>query len=207
LIGLISVDDPVDGRRPSSQQLQILELFADHAAIAIQHADMHSTLRRQQSELRHAATHDALTGVANRMLLDAEAARMSTLPNSKMTVFVIDFDHFKSVNDTGGHQAGDEVLAAIAQRIARVIRPIDLLARIGGDEFVVVVGGPDADERIDSLVRRFEEVASEPVRTAAGHFRIGASVGAVCGSTPCDFRTLLRAADADMYRRKQRGRP
>jgi diguanylate cyclase (GGDEF)-like protein len=116
----------------------------------------------------------------------------------------IDLDNFKSVNDTAGHQAGDEVLGIFVKRMTRVIRKTDFLARVGGDEFVIAINEPD-DVRglVRSLMRRLEELASQPMRTTVGLHRIGASVGAVVAATPCDFNAMLREADAEMYARKR----
>ncbi|MBD5635387.1 MAG: sensor domain-containing diguanylate cyclase [Candidatus Eremiobacteraeota bacterium] len=203
-VGLLSVDRPNDGRRPSVQQIDILELFADHAGIAIQHAHLHSTLRHQQEALRHAALHDALTGIANRAQLNVEGPRMAAIPNSHLAVVAIDLDDFKAVNDTGGHQAGDEVLAALVERMAHAIRPGDLLARAGGDEFIILInGGDDLHDVVDSLIPRLETIASEPVSSSRGLYYIGASVGAEISSTPCDFAALLCKADTKMYERKR----
>jgi diguanylate cyclase (GGDEF)-like protein len=203
-VGLLSVDDPVDGRRPTPAQIEILELFADHAAIAIQHAHLHSTLRLQQAELRHAATHDTLTGIANRALLNSEGRRMAAVPDSNLAVVAIDLDDFKSVNDSAGHQAGDEVLAIFAKRLLRVLRPNDLLARVGGDEFVLAINErKDVHALVHSLVGRVEETARQPIRTTNGLHRVGASIGSAVSATPCDFGAMLREADAQMYERKR----
>ncbi len=207
-VGLLSVDDPINGRRPTPAQIEILELFADHAAIAIQHAHLHSTLRLQQAELRHAATHDALTGIPNRALLNIEGLKMAALPNSNLAIVAIDLDDFKRVNDTAGHQAGDEVLTIFAKRMVRVTRPKDFLARVGGDEFVIAINeGGDVHGLADSLIARLEAIANQPIRTSNGLHQIGASIGAAVSATPCDFGTILREADAKMYERKRtRGR-
>jgi diguanylate cyclase (GGDEF)-like protein len=203
-VGLLSVDDPIDGRRPTPEQIEIFELFADHAAIAIQHAHLHSTLRHQQEELRHAATHDALTGVANRALLQIEGFRMAAVPDSNLAVVAIDLDNFKSVNDTAGHQAGDEVLGIFVKRASRIIRKTDFLARVGGDEFVIAINQrDDVHALVRSVSRRLEDLASQPMRTTYGLHRIGASVGVAVAATPCDFGMMLREADANMYERKR----
>jgi len=203
-VGLLSVDDPINGRRPTPAQIEILELFANHAAIAIQHAHLHSTLRLQQAELSHAATHDALTGIANRVLLNIEGLKMAAVPNSNLAIVAIDLDDFKKVNDTAGHQAGDEVLTIFAERMVRAVRPSDFLARVGGDEFVVAINeGGDVCALVDSLIVRLEALASRPIRTSTGLHRIGASIGAAVSPTPCDFGAILREADAKMYERKR----
>lgn len=202
-VGVISVDGPVNGLLPSEEQLELLELFADHAAIAIHHANMHSTLKQRQDELRHAATHDALTGLANRTLLNTEVALMAARPHSRLAILVVDLDGFKRVNDAAGHQAGDEVLIALAERMRRCVRTGTLLARTGGDEFVIALTGPDVEETVTRLIRRLEEVISEPIRTTRGLYRVGASIGAAIAETPSDFSAMLSEADSHMYDRKR----
>ncbi len=202
-IGALSVDKPFDGRRPSPERLEILELLADHAAIAIEHARMHSALQQRQDELRHAATHDSLTGLANRALLQAQAEKLAARPQSQLAVLVIDLDDFKRVNDSAGHQAGDEVLSVLAQRMRGCVRENDLLARTGGDEFVVVLSGEHVEVLVEQLVARLEKILSEPVHGSTGLHRVGASIGRVVAATPTDFFARLSDADADMYARKR----
>ncbi len=206
-VGVISVDGPIDGLRPSVEQLELLELFADHAAIAIHHANMHSALKQNQDELRHAATHDSLTGLANRALFNVEAALMAARPKSRLAVLVIDLDGFKRVNDLAGHQAGDEVLVALAERMRRSIRAGTLLARTGGDEFVIALTGDEIDEAVIRLIRRLEEIICEPIRTTRGPHHVGASIGAAIASTPADLSAVLSEADAHMYARKRSRAP
>ncbi len=114
LVGVLSVDLPFGGRRPSPQQLELLALFADHAAIAIEHSRLHSSLQTSRDEVEHAATHDPLTGLANRVLLARVAERMAQAEGTQIAVLVLDVDGFKSVNDSAGHQAGDELLQTLA---------------------------------------------------------------------------------------------
>jgi diguanylate cyclase (GGDEF)-like protein len=108
------------------------------------------------------------------------------------------------VNDTAGHQAGDEVLGIFVKRMTRVIRQTDFLARVGGDEFVIAINEPDnVHGLVRSLTGRLEDITSRPMRTNYGLHRIGASVGFAVAATPCDFGAMLREADANMYERKR----
>ena len=202
-VGVLSVDLPVDGRRPDAQQQEILALFAEHAAIAIQHARLHSQLERSQAEAEYAATHDSLTGLANRALLKA---RIDALPEQgapQVGVLVVDLDGFKRVNDAAGHEAGDEVLRVVAERMRRHLRAGDVLARMGGDEFLAVLVGHDLAGPLRETANRLGEVVSKPIETAEGVHFVGASIGSALGSTGDDFGRLVAAADAEMYRLKR----
>jgi diguanylate cyclase (GGDEF)-like protein len=203
-VGVISVDLPYHGRRPDSWQLEILELFADHAAIAIQHARLHSALREQEAQARHAATHDALTGLANRaVLLGAEQSATETAVDR--AVLLIDLDGFKKINDTWGHEAGDEVLRAIADRLKDLVRDADIIARVGGDEFVVVLSGRHLVGSVPSLATRVSAEIARPIPGRYGTYTVGASIGLATATGPAGLSELLARADAAMYAQK-RGR-
>lgn len=206
LVGVLSVDLPRDGRRPGPVQREMLELFAQHASMAVHHAKLHHELAESRARLHHAATHDPLTGLANRSLLRAFTDELAGREGVEVGVMVIDLDDFKAVNDAGGHDAGDEVLLTVADRMAALVRPSDLLARTGGDEFVVVVSGDEADAVLRDTAERIHHALAEPIETRSGPCKVGASIGHACGVGGSDFAQLASAADADMYRTKQRHR-
>jgi diguanylate cyclase (GGDEF)-like protein/PAS domain S-box-containing protein len=170
-----------------------------------------SESKRLQKELRHLATHDALTGLPNRVLLMdrlnqslAQAKRSS----HSFVVAAIDLDRFKWVNDSFGHRAGDNLLRAIAERIGGAVRGVDTLARVGGDEFVLILHDTgNLDEAIRLLERIVKSVAEPVVLDNGIEVAISCSVG--CSAFPedgQDAEELLRAADAAMYRAKESGR-
>jgi diguanylate cyclase (GGDEF)-like protein len=202
-IGVLSVDLPIAGRRPGAVQLEVLELFADQAAIAIEHARMHSALKAREAEARQAATHDSLTGLANRGLLMSAAERVAREPHSEVAVLMVDLDGFKRVNDTAGHRAGDEVLKAVAGRLRASVRDSDVVARTGGDEFVVVMGGDGVGEPARALLGRLRASLSEPVRAIGRSHQVGVSIGLAVAGTPTSFSEVLSQADAAMYRSKR----
>ncbi|GAB2586889.1 hypothetical protein Aab01nite_50960 [Paractinoplanes abujensis] len=156
--------------------------------------------RALHDELRHQATHDALTGLADRSLLEQ---RLAGLPDGQVSVLLIDLDGFKPINDRYGHHAGDQVLMAVAERLTTWTPGHGLAVRLGGDEFAVLLPGSDGAAAAD----RAEQIAlavAEPVRLPDGReVTVGASVGVATGA-PGDATQLLKDADAAMYRRKAR---
>jgi diguanylate cyclase (GGDEF)-like protein len=204
LLGVLSVDLPADGRQPGPHQRELLSLFADHATIAIEHARMHDELKRSRDNLAYVATHDPLTGLNNRTVLTSRAQAIALTPHSHLAILVLDLDGLKQLNDSKGHQAGDELLSVLAQRMQGCVRSTDVLARVGGDEFVVVLAGDDAASAVVDLVLRLNTALAQPIRGNAGVHHVEASIGTATAPTPTDFEQLLAAADADMYRDKRR---
>lgn len=154
-------------------------------------------------ELARLAHHDGLTGLANRRSVHArvnEALARRHLHG--VGALFVDLDGFKDVNDTYGHDVGDRVLSVVARRLADVVRPSDLVGRVGGDEFVVVCE-PASPAVLGSVARRIERELDRPVELA-GHeaIPIGATVGLAAADATDDVASLLRRADEDMYRGK-----
>ncbi|MFI5937734.1 diguanylate cyclase domain-containing protein [Actinoplanes sp. NPDC051494] len=203
-LGVLSVDLPEGLRRPGPQQQEILALFAEHAAIAIQHARLHSELERSQAEAEYAATHDCLTGLANRTLLRTRTDALSGRAGQQVGVLVVDLDGFKKVNDDAGHEAGDEVLVVVAERLRHHLRDSVVIARTGGDEFVAVLSGPALAGTLPATAVRLRDALGEPIDGASGHFRVGASVGWALGEAGDDVRHLINQADHAMYAQKRR---
>ncbi len=166
---------------------------------------------RAEARLAHLAYHDPLTGLPNRAAL-AERLKNALARGargSSLVLLSIDLDDFKLVNDGLGHAAGDELLHQLARRLDGVRRSSDLIARQGGDEFVMLVEldpGVDADEAAAAIGRRIAELLEAPFTVADAEFRIGASVGAaVYPEDGVDAETLQRHADSAMYRAKEQG--
>ncbi|WP_306208635.1 sensor domain-containing diguanylate cyclase [Actinoplanes sp. RD1] len=205
-LGVLSVDLPAGLRRPGPEQQEILALFAEHAAIAIQHARLHSALERSQAEAQYAATHDSLTGLANRALLRtrSEAATPPGRRGQRVGVLVVDLDGFKKINDAYGHEAGDEVLVAVADRLRRELPDADVIARTGGDEFVAVLTGPALAAPLSRTAERLRSALAEPIAGAAGAYQVGASVGWALGEPGADVAVLTAEADHAMYAQKRR---
>lgn len=158
------------------------------------------------AELAERATHDHLTGLPNRFLLNdrlAQALARVRRGAGSLAVFVIDLDGFKGINDRFGHPAGDEVLIEAAHRIQRVLRPTDTAARVGGDEFVLVVESVEPAEA-DGLAARLVAAFAEPLLVAGAAVTLSISVGFTLTEDPAaDPRRLIGVADRAMYRVKR----
>jgi diguanylate cyclase (GGDEF)-like protein len=164
--------------------------------------------RRMEAELRHAILHDPLTGLPNGALLDDRLnqalVRHAGTSEAAVTVLVLDLDQFKMVNDSRGHEAGDQVLVAVAERLHGLVRPQDTVARLGGDAFVIVRVDSDPADGEELAAALLEEIA-RPVLIDGGKITLSASIG-VASCPPYDGADLLRFADTAMFAAKAGGR-
>jgi diguanylate cyclase (GGDEF)-like protein len=162
-------------------------------------------------ELRHQALHDALTGLPNRALIVDRVGQMLARTHREPLAFgvlFIDLDNFKEINDSFGHHHGDDLLRAVGERLAAIVRPSDSVGRLGGDEFVVLVQGNSLDAGPDIVAQRVLEVLSEPFRLSTMPdvpLSVHASIGVAVGARP-DADELLRDADVALYQAKQAGK-
>jgi diguanylate cyclase len=167
-------------------------------------------LEAANQQLRHLATHDALTGLPNRVLLDDRLQQAIAHADRDMRAFAVlicDLDRFKLINDSLGHRAGDELLQEVARRLSTVVRTADTVARFGGDEFVLIgTSIADADDAA-GLASRVMDVLQAPVRIAAIDIHTSPSIGiAMYPDDGTTTQALLARADAAMYSAKQHGR-
>ncbi|MGK2858482.1 MAG: putative bifunctional diguanylate cyclase/phosphodiesterase, partial [Thermoanaerobaculia bacterium] len=156
------------------------------------------------------AYHDSLTGLPNRKLLEDRLRQVLAVrerEGSSCALLFVDLDHFKRINDTLGHAAGDELLREVAARINSVLRLSDTLARFGGDEFVVLVPRVTSSDDALSVASKIIEAVRRPLRLSARELFVTASVGiAISPQDGGDAETLVKSADVAMYRAKERGR-
>lgn len=162
-----------------------------------------------EAKIRELADFDVLTGLPNRRLLNDRIRQMLAANEREQTPFAllfIDLDHFKRINDSLGHSVGDELLCAVARRLGGAVRKVDTLARLGGDEFIIALPGIQAAAAID-VARRIVEECNTPFLVAGHDLTVTPSVGvAMCPQDGKDVETLLRNADAAMYKAKEVGR-
>jgi diguanylate cyclase (GGDEF)-like protein/PAS domain S-box-containing protein len=182
------------------------------SAVLISFTDI-SAARAAQQQLKFMATHDALTGLPNRSFFAerlGEALRQAEergKADERIAVLFLDLDHFKHVNDSIGHEAGDRLLRIVAERLSACVCEGDTLARLGGDEFVILTRPFTDGESIGVLCERVQQALTEPFHLDANEYFLGVSIGAaIYPDDGADGATLLRCADAAMYLAKESGR-
>ena len=171
---------------------------------------LNARLRENERQLQALAHTDPLTGLANRLLLDArleQSMQHARRSHGQIALLLVDLDHFKAINDSRGHAIGDEVLRATADRLRAAVREVDTVARVGGDEFVVVLtalsGAADAERLAEKLVTSI----GEPMRVLGMPTECSASIGvALFGGGELTSAELMRRADRAMYAAKEAGR-
>ncbi|WP_195210228.1 putative bifunctional diguanylate cyclase/phosphodiesterase [Actinomarinicola tropica] len=198
----------LDGRSLDAELTAIPTVWGGQTAVQVVIRDI---TERQLHDLAllHQATHDPLTGLPNRSLLAdrlEHAASRAARTRRPFAVLFVDLDRFKVVNDTLGHEVGDELLRQIAVRLGDAVRPGDTVARLGGDEFVVVVEDLLVTDTVDLVVERIQEGFAAPFAIEDRDFLINASIGVLVTTDGRDPKSLLRDADAAMYTAKTQGR-
>lgn len=166
--------------------------------------------RAAAAQIEHMAFHDQLTGLANRRLLHdrlAQAIHANLRRASPLAVLYIDLDHFKFVNDSLGHPVGDALLQDVARRLSQLIRAEDTVARVGGDEFVLMLNGISQREDAGAMAAKLLHELSAPILVGEEELRVTPSIGiSLCPDDGRDADELLRGADAALYQAKQHGR-
>lgn len=168
-----------------------------------------SERKASEEEVHFLAHHDALTGLANRLALGlhlGHALAVARRNRTRVAVLFIDLDGFKPINDRYGHAAGDKLLVTLAGRLRQMARETDLVARMGGDEFVIVMEGSFTDEHLAEIGADLVAAVGEPCPMAVGEVVVSCSIGIACSPRDGDTAELLLAgADVAMYRAKAAG--
>ena len=191
----------------SADHMRAAQTLADVAAGYLINAQTRSDLQDASDQSRDAALHDALTGLPNRVLMIERlehACQRERRSDTTSAVFFIDLDRFKEVNDTYGHQVGDELLVAVAQRLTELLRPGDSVARLSGDEFVILCEDLDESSPLEALALRFDTALAQPFRLSHVELEMTATIGvAVTGPGGRAPEELIHDADLAMYRDKR----
>jgi diguanylate cyclase (GGDEF)-like protein len=205
VIGTLCTFDTVQLTLSAEQEAR-LEDLADQVAAQIE-------LTQIAVELGHAASHDPLTGAVNRLVLGdrlAQAFARQARHSSQTFVAVLDVDDFKAINDVHGHDTGDQVLVEVVRRVQDALRAEDTIARIGGDEFVVLAELTPSESSADVVVERLQTALAPPMQLNGTEHRVIISIGWVLATPGEPVRSLLARADAAMYDTKadaKAGRP
>lgn len=195
LTGAIWVDEPVDRLIPSEDHLRALRLFADQAASAVE-------VVLRLARLQELAERDALTGLANRRAL---RAFLRGRFDGGLAMLACDLDHFKSLNDRLGHQAGDDILVRFAELLEGVARPSDLTVRMGGEEFALILPGVDGPTAL-GVAERLRERMLSAFADIPGGVSVSIGVAAAARTTASGVHELIGQADRALYGAKRAGR-
>jgi diguanylate cyclase (GGDEF)-like protein/PAS domain S-box-containing protein len=183
--------------------------YAGEVCLLVALADIDER-KRMQDDMRRKALHDPLTGLPNRaMFMESleRAMHKSRRRAARFSVLFVDLDHFKEVNDTMGHQAGDRLLVVVAERLCAAVRAADLVARLAGDEFVVLVEDHGGPEEVMVVAQKVLSALARPVPIDWREVDVSGSIGiASFPEDGSDVASLMRNADAAMYQAKENGR-
>lgn len=196
---------------PTDLAFELLYVLEANAALQAEAMKWSDRLRRARAQAMEQALTDPLTGLSNRRALDATLARMA-VSDQPFGLIHIDLDHFKRINDTLGHAAGDAVLAEVGRRLRRAVRDHDTVARLGGDEFVVLLPGQRDRARVAQVAERILSDLARPLDLSGAGGGMAAAVSASLGVVVWDgeggaaVEDLLVLADRALYRSKDAGR-
>ncbi len=203
---LIVADHGADDSAFTEQDRRLFELLANQVAIGVENSHLERSLgvlTRLEEAVRYQANHDSLTGLANRAML-TDFLKATTA--KELAILLIDLDDFKTINDSLGHAAGDEVLVEVARRLRNSVRSEDLVARLGGDEFAIVLGNSATHHRAVESAERISASMAPTMIVCGRQVTIRASVGVAVACAGVELEELLRSADVAMYQAKNAGK-
>ena len=194
---------------PAECKLQLIESKDSHSEILVWVQDI-SERKQMENTIRQMAYYDSLTGLPNRNLLNdrlAVALANASRNNQMVAIFFLDLDHFKTINDSLGHEAGDQLLQQVSLRIKEVLRKQDTIARMGGDEFIILIPGlTDTDHTAKVAVKILDSLAPS-FKIGDNELYVGCSIGiSIFPDDGMEIKTLLKNSDLAMYRAKEKGR-
>jgi diguanylate cyclase (GGDEF)-like protein len=187
----------------SSRERRVLSTFAHAVANTLLNSYLYDDVCGDAARHAHEASHDPLTGLANRLLLSARSGKALEEAEGTTALLLLDLDHFKEINDTLGHAAGDLLLQEVARRLRASVREEDLVARLGGDEFAILLTGLDSPADAEPVAADVLALLAEPVEYEGLHLSVEASIGIACYPTDASSaEELFRRADVAMYQAK-----
>lgn len=188
----------------------LLERMAENVAFALDNFERESQRKDTETRMEYMATHDVLTGLVNRAMfhqLLTQAIECSRRYNWGFAVLFLDLDRFKTINDTLGHDAGDQLLQELAQRFSRCLRSSDVIGRLGGDEFIVLVRQIESVSQVEAIANKLLSAATQPIKLQNQECRVTASIGiSLFPSDAADEQSLMKNADMAMYFAKREGK-
>jgi diguanylate cyclase (GGDEF)-like protein len=194
--------------RFSDEDLKLFEALAGNTTFALENERLGHAIWRMkqlQRELEHQASHDPLTDLCNRLLF-GQCVDQALSGGTEVSVIFVDIDDFKTVNDSLGHAAGDELLIGVAQRLSDCVRPCDTVARLGGDEFAILLGGDRPEKDAIEVTQRINRKLAERFSVGSHSISVRASAGIATGlGSNLSAEELIRNADVAMYRAKGEG--
>ena len=206
--------DSFEASEPSIQQLDDGRIFSilrqrEQSGRIVTTTEDVTSQRQLEARVEYLAYHDSLTGLANRTLLRQQLDKMAEKESSRdnLTAFCLDLDRFKEINDTLGHEIGDELLKTVGQRLRVCIGDGDLVARTGGDEFVILQSGPCSAKSAAGFAQNIIDCLSKPYQLRGYQVQIGTSVGiAFLNEQNINAHNLIKNADIALYQAKESGR-
>ncbi|MEB0138647.1 MULTISPECIES: EAL domain-containing protein [unclassified Undibacterium] len=202
VLGSFTVLQP-DTAELNDEDMSLVGIMIEIASIAIEG-------RRSEKKILQLAHYDELTGLPNRFLYHqhlAKALSLAERKRSRLAVLFLDLDRFKNINDTFGHDEGDKVLASVAQRFRRTLRESDIIARVGGDEFILLIDQFNEPRDLGDIADKLLFEAAQPFEIYGQECQLSASIGiATFPNDGRDAQTLLKNADIAMYRAKNKGK-
>ncbi|MCW2671851.1 MAG: GGDEF-domain containing protein [Frankiales bacterium] len=196
----LAFDKPV---RLSRRERRVLSTYAHTVSTSLLNACLYADARAEAAKQAYDASHDHLTGLANRSLLNSVITEAMQAAQGTTALLLLDLDHFKEINDTLGHAAGDLVLIEVAARLRRAVRGSDLVARLGGDEFAVLLTGLADPEQAEPVATQLLAALNQPVEYEGLHLSVDGSIGIACHPQDADAsEELFRRCDVAMYQAK-----